>query len=231
MDNLPWLTEDPEYFPPVDDALTDPDGLIAIGGDLTPTRLLNAYKHGIFPWFNEDQPILWWSPNPRTILNFDNFHISRSFKKFLKNHDYEVFFDRDFSAVISACQAPRSNQSGTWISDDMKIAYETLHQQGYAHSIEVELHGQLLGGLYGVSIGHAFFGESMFSKQVNGSKLALYFLIQKLSAWGFSWLDCQVWSEHLETLGCQEIPRTEFMKKLDAALAKRTYNSSWAANI
>lgn len=222
-----WLGDDPTEFPPIESAATEPNGLLALGGDLSQERLLCAYRSGIFPWYSGDKPILWWSPDPRAILDFDNFHVSKSLKKALKKN-YQVYFDRDFEGVISHCQKPRPYEKGTWINDEIKAAYIKLHQSGYAHCVEVELDGQLLGGLYGISLGKAFFGESMFSLQTNGSKLALYYLIEKLKNWGFTWLDCQVWSEHLASLGSQTLPREQFLSLLDKAL-KQPGPSNWTS--
>jgi leucyl/phenylalanyl-tRNA---protein transferase len=222
-----WLTEDKKAFPDPNLALGEPDGLLAIGGDLSPERLIAAYSQGIFPWYSENQPILWWSPNPRTILEFKDYHVSRSLQKFINKAQYTVSFDKHFSEVMEACQQPRPNQDGTWITSQMKEAYQGLFVQGYAHSVEITHEGKLLGGLYGVSLGQAFFGESMFSNQDNGSKLALYHLIEKLKCWGFKWLDCQVWSNHLGTLGAKTIPRKEFLALLQASKVQVTKLGPW----
>lgn len=227
MNSPLWLSDDPTLFPPVETAQTEPNGLLAIGGDLSVQRLITAYSQGIFPWYNEDQPILWWSPDPRTILHFDDFHVSKSMLKLLKK-DYDVFLDRNFEAVITQCQQPRAYEKETWISNDMKSAYLELFKAGLAHCIEVEHQGTLLGGLYGVSLGKVFFGESMFSAQANGSKLALHFLIEHLKSWNFTWLDCQVWSEHLASLGCKTIPRKDFIQLLNTALTKPNHQGPWS---
>ncbi|SFG58420.1 leucyl/phenylalanyl-tRNA--protein transferase [Neptunomonas qingdaonensis] len=208
---IPWLHPTHLTFPDTATALDEPDGLLAAGGDLTPKRLLAAYRHGIFPWFSDDDPILWWSPNPRCVLLPDQIHISRSMRKHLKKHDYSVTFDTAFSEVIRACASTREATTGTWISADMQKAYSELHQQGHAHSVEVWQNQQLIGGLYGLGIGKLFFGESMFSLQKNASKIAFIALCQQLEKWGYPLIDCQVHNSHLESLGATNIPRNEFI--------------------
>jgi leucyl/phenylalanyl-tRNA--protein transferase len=202
-------------FPSPHQAETDPDGLLAVGGDLTPQRLINAYRHGIFPWYSEDQPILWWSPNPRTVLFPEKLKISRSLRKSLRNRPYRVTFDQAFGDVIEACRAPRKDDGGTWITDAMKTAYLRLHQLGYGHSVEVWHDSELLGGLYGVAIGQVFFGESMFSRESDASKIALVHLADHLMERGYRLIDCQVHSDHLISLGAEEIPRSQFCDCLD----------------
>jgi leucyl/phenylalanyl-tRNA--protein transferase len=206
-------------FPPVDQALREPNGLLAVGGDLSPARLLDAYRHGIFPWFNADDPILWWSPDPRMVLFPAEFKVSRSLRKTLAKHNFEVRTDFAFEEVMRACAAPRAEQAGTWIHEDMIAAYTTLHRMGYAHSVEVWMPGmagdlQLAGGLYGIAIGRMFYGESMFSRKTDGSKIALAHLCAQLVRWNFGMIDCQMNTSHLASLGAREIPRTEFIHRL-----------------
>ncbi len=224
MLSLPWLRPDSYAFPPVESALTEPDGLLAAGGDLTPERLINAYQRGIFPWFSEDQPILWWSPDPRCVLLPNELHLSRSLRKRLKKDDYRVTFDHAFDDVISACSARPGE--GTWITDSMRSAYGQLHTQGVAHSVEVWIDNALAGGLYGIAIGGVFFGESMFSHQTDGSKIALTHLIDHLQRWGYRMVDCQVHNNHLTTLGAREIPRAEFCNSL-SQLTRLSLQHSW----
>ena len=210
---IPWLTREAP-FPALNTALKAPNGLLAVGGDLSPRRLLEAYRLGIFPWFNEDDPILWWSPDPRMVLFTGELKISRSLRKALKNTDYEIRTDSAFHQVINACAAPRNGHPGTWIHEDMLLAYNTLHEMGLAHSVEVWMNGELMGGLYGVSLGRMFFGESMFSRVSNASKIALVHLVRQLEHWGFSMIDCQMKTAHLASLGAREISRNEFSEKL-----------------
>jgi leucyl/phenylalanyl-tRNA--protein transferase len=200
-------------FPPPSMAETDPDGLLAIGGDLSETRLLNAYRAGIFPWFSDNQPILWWSPDPRTLLFPDKLHVSRSLRKSLRRQIYHVTFDTAFEQVIRYCAViPRSGQQGTWITNRMLQAYCKLHRQGHAHSVEVWHGDELAGGLYGVAIGAAFYGESMFTRQRDASKIALVKLVDKLAAAGFLFIDCQVITDHLLSLGAETVDRTAFLR-------------------
>lgn len=205
----------PDMFPPVELALDDPNGLLAVGGDLSVARLLTAYRHGIFPWYSAGQPILWWSPDPRTVLYPDHIHISRSLRKRLRKVDYRISMDNDFSQVMRACAAPRRHQPGTWIVPEMIEAYTALHAAGYAHSIELWQEHSLVGGLYGVALGKVFFGESMFSRIPNASKIVMAHLARQLSLWGFQLLDCQVESQHLLSLGAITIPRNNFILQLD----------------
>ena len=200
-------------FPPASMAETDPDGLLAIGGDLSETRLLNAYRAGIFPWFSENQPLLWWSPDPRTLLFPDRLHVSRSLRKTLRRKVFDVTFDTAFEQVIRHCAViPRAGQNGTWITNEMLKAYSSLHRQGHAHSVEVWHGGELAGGLYGVAIGAAFYGESMFSRRRDASKIALVKLVDKLAAAGFLFVDCQVVTGHLLSLGAETVDRTTFLR-------------------
>ncbi|MFQ5994260.1 MAG: leucyl/phenylalanyl-tRNA--protein transferase [Acidiferrobacterales bacterium] len=209
---LPSSSEDVR-FPPVE--LASPEGLLAIGGDLRSERLLEAYRHGVFPWYSEEQPILWWSPDPRAILFPADLKISRSLKKKLRRRDFRVTMDTHFSAVIDAC-AQRAG--GTWVTPEMIDAYSRLHDQGYAHSVETWSGDTLAGGLYGVALAGAFFGESMFSREPDASKVALVYLVNQLDAWGYTLIDCQLPSPHLARLGATEIRRREFLHLLDAAL-------------
>jgi leucyl/phenylalanyl-tRNA---protein transferase len=217
---------DDVVFPPPDYA--DPSGLIAIGGDLSSERLLEAYRVGIFPWYSEDQPILWWSPDPRFVLDLDHFKVSRSLEKTLRKRIFHVTFDRVFEEVIAACAAvPREGQSGTWITPEMQEAYNELHGLGYAHSVECWFEGELAGGLYGVSLGKAFFGESMFHRKSDASKVALAVLVDKLQCWGFHFIDSQMTTDHMLRLGADEIPRRIFLKKLHSALRHSTKRGKW----
>ncbi len=198
------------YFPPVEE--TSPEGILAVGGDLSPERLMLAYKSGIFPWFEDDEPILWWSPEERMVLFFDDLKISKSMRSILKKNEFKITFNKDFKAVITNCQqAKRVGQNGTWITDDMINAYCKLHELGYAKSVEVWKNEELVGGLYGIDLGDVFCGESMFSKVSNASKVAFITLAQKLEKANYKLIDCQVHNSHLESLGCVEINREEFM--------------------
>jgi len=221
---IPWLEHDDE-FPNVATALTEADGapgLLAAGGDLSPARLLMAYRHGIFPWFSGGQPILWWSTDPRMVLPVDQFKVSASLKKTLKKIDasmatdgrWQVRFDSAFETVMRACAAPRNGESGTWISDQIIDGYVGLHDLGYAHSTELWLDNELVGGAYGVSIGRMFYGESMFARVADASKIALAYLVHFLKSHGVSMIDCQQETAHLASLGAAPIPRAEFISRL-----------------
>ncbi len=212
-----WLDprDPPTAFPPVEYALRDPDGLLAIGGDLAPERLLAAYRRGIFPWYSEGQPILWWSPDPRWVLFPPELHLSRSLRKRLRSGRFEVTLDQSFDAVVEACRQPRPDGSGTWITDAMRDAYCRLHALGHAHSAETWRDGRLVGGLYGVAIGRVFFGESMFARESDASKVAFARLVRQLHAWGFALIDCQVHTEHLARFGARPIARHRFIQLLD----------------
>ncbi len=203
-------------FPDPALAETDPDGLLAVGGDLSPQRLVNAYRQGIFPWYSAGQPILWWSPDPRMVLFPERLHLSRSLRKRLRRGTFEVTFDRDFGAVIRACAAPREDQGGTWITEQMIEAYEGLHRLGLAHSVESWHQGELVGGLYGVALGSLFFGESMFSTMSDASKVAFVRLVRTLQSAGCPLIDCQVYTDHLASLGAEPIPRARFLELLAA---------------
>lgn len=195
--------------------MREPDGLLAAGGDLTVERLLYAYRSGIFPWYDDGQPLLWWSPDPRCVLRPGELHVSRRLRRTLRQSSLEVRFNHDFGKVIKACAAPRASQQGTWITTDMIVAFAQLHQEGWAHSIEVWANGELAGGLYGLAIGRVFFGESMFSRQPNASKIALLALTRHLQDGQFELLDCQVISRHLLSLGATLVPRSEFVSTLE----------------
>jgi len=216
-DRLHWLkpTDSPDNFPDPDQALEDPDGLLAVGGDLSVTWLLSAYRRGIFPWYQDDQPILWWSPDPRAVLFPREFHISRSLRRTLRRNRFSVSVDCDFAGVIDGCAAQRED-AGTWITPDMASAYQRLHDEGHAHAIETWSDGELVGGLYGVNIGRVFFGESMFSVSTDASKVALVKLVSICRQLGIELIDCQVASTHLASLGSRQISRQEF-----CALLKR----------
>lgn len=203
-----------EPFPPVQSALAEPNGLLAAGGDLHPDRLITAYRHGIFPWFSEGQPILWWSPDPRMALAPADIRVTRSLAKALRKSQYEVRADSAFRAVMLACAEPRPDQDGTWINEEMITAYCALHQRGIAHSIETWRNGELVGGLYGVALGRVFFGESMFSRASNASKIALVHLARQIHRRGYGLIDCQVHTPHLASMGAREMPRSAFMRKL-----------------
>ncbi len=209
---LHWLDprQPDQPFPDPGLALPDPNGLLAIGGDLSATRLLNAYREGIFPWFNPDEPILWWSPDPRCVFFPDEVHVSRSLAKRMRQCEYAVSFDQAFARTLEACAGVRRAGRGTWLGPEMRTAYLTLHQLGVAHSVEVWQQGQLVGGLYGVALGRMFFGESMFSHASDASKLALVHLAQQLADWEFPLIDCQVSSPHLSRLGATTLSRTAF---------------------
>lgn len=218
---ITWLSPggDREWFPPIDQALDEPEGLLAAGGDLSVPRLLAAYRRGIFPWYSAGQPVLWWSPNPREILVPAEFKCSRSLAKTIRNRGFEVAFDRDFAAVMRGCAARREHSAGTWITPEMHAAYCELHLRGHAHSVEVRLGDELVGGLYGVLMGRVFFGESMFSRERDASKTALAHLVEKGIAAGLELIDCQLPTEHLRSLGSRPISRGEFCKQVAAKVA------------
>lgn len=236
MDNpvrLHWLDpRDPNQpFPPPNRAMRDPNGLLAIGGDLSVERLLRAYSSGIFPWYNPNEPILWWCPDPRAVLDPAEFHVSHSLEKRIRKHDYAVTLDRAFADVLDGCTASRRGSNGTWLGTDMKRAYLELREAGHAHSAEVWRDGKLVGGLYGVALGRAFFGESMFSTETDSSKLALYWLCQQLKAWSFEMIDCQIASQHLRTLGAAEISRDRFLSRLRSAQQAASRTGLWRYEI
>jgi leucyl/phenylalanyl-tRNA---protein transferase len=224
---IPWLGR--EYvFPPLEAALEEPNGLLAAGGDLSPGRLLAAYRLGIFPWFSEDDPILWWSPDPRMVLYPAELRVTRSLRKTLKRDDYDIRVDTEFRTVMRTCAEPRPGQHGTWITARMLQAYFTLHERGYAHSVETWREGQLIGGLYGVAIGRAFFGESMFSHATDASKLALVHLVRQLERWQFGFIDCQMRTAHLASLGAREVPRAQFSRSLQQLVNYPSEPAVWA---
>ena len=217
---------DEPVFPDPEEA--DPDGLLAVGGDLSPQRLLTAYSNGIFPWYAENSPILWWSTNPRLVLIPDEFHLPRSLGRVLRGGTFSFTLDRDFSGVISGCaRSPRPGQEGTWIVDEMVEAYTLLHRLGYAHSVEAWRDGELVGGLYGISLGSAFFGESMFYTVPDASKAAFAVLVGQLAAWGFTLIDCQQSTHHLLRFGAREMQRFRFLAALREAMDAPTREGAW----
>ncbi|MBL6986055.1 MAG: leucyl/phenylalanyl-tRNA--protein transferase [Methylobacter sp.] len=216
-------------FPLAKKALREPDGLLAVGGCLSQHRLLNAYRHGIFPWYNPGEPILWWSPDPRLVLFPDKLIISRSLNKTLRKNIFSVTFDRAFNEVIIACADPRKDATGTWITDEINSAYNQLHQAGFAHSAEAWLDDELVGGLYGVALGQVFFGESMFHTKTDASKVAFASLVEQLNSWGYQLIDCQVHTNHLESLGAEEIDRDYFTTLLDQYCDTPALPSAWQA--
>ena len=224
-----WLSAEdpPDAFPPADAALREPDGLIAAGGDLSSERLLCAYRRGIFPWYDEGQPLLWWSPDRRCVFQPGDFHVSRRLRRSLRQSRAEVRFDTAFGAVIRACAAPRGAEHGTWITPDMIAAYERLHREGWAHSIEVWQDDSLIGGLYGLAIGRAFFGESMYSGADGASKIALLALSKMMDTDKLGILDCQLVSSHLLSLGATIIPRDQFGTILDTLCSPVIRFENW----
>lgn len=228
-----WLApgDPPDAFPDLSAALDEPDGLLAVGGDLSMPRLLYAYAHGIFPWYDEGQAILWWSPDPRCILEPSRFHVSRRLRRVFRNGSFAVTFNRDFGAVVDRCAGARPGQRGTWITRDMKAAYRRLHGAGWAHSVEVWDGDSLAGGLYGVAIGRGFFGESMFSGRPNGSKAAMLALCRELDSRGWPLLDCQVVSPHLLTLGASTVPRDRYAAMLAEACDPPAPAAPWPAGL
>lgn len=211
---LPWLSH-PVDFPPVSQALREPQGLLAAGGSLSPTWLVTAYRRGIFPWYSEGQPILWWSPDPRMVLFPEELRVRRSLAKRLRNAGFRVTADTAFDTVVEACASPRDDHDGTWITEEMRAAYRRLHHLGIAHSVEVWLDGCLVGGLYGVALGPVFFGESMFSRRPDASKIALVFLARSMLAGEGRLIDCQMHTSHLASLGARDIARSVFIGYLD----------------
>ncbi|MEO5566649.1 MAG: leucyl/phenylalanyl-tRNA--protein transferase [Luteimonas sp.] len=229
MTTLPWLPDDPlAPFPPVESALRSPNGLLAAGGDLSPARLLNAYAHGIFPWYAQGQQILWWSPDPRMLFRSDGVQLSRRFRRTLRTLPWIVRADTDFGGVIDACaRTPRPGQDGTWILAEMQAAYLELHRLGHAHSIEVFDGDAVVGGLYGVAVGQMFFAESMFSLRSGGSKLALAALALRLDQWGWPLLDAQLENAHLRALGAESWPRDRFLDEVARLVALPAPAGSW----
>ncbi len=216
-----------QAFPPANKALKEPNGLLAIGGCLSPPRLMNAYRNGIFPWFNPGDPILWWSPDPRLILFPEQLHISRSLQKTLNKNSFNLTLNQCFSDVMQACAEPRNEATGTWINADMLNAYQQLHNMGIAHSVEVWLDQRLVGGLYGVAIGQIFFGESMFHRVTDASKIAFVHLVQQLKAWNYQLIDCQVHTPHLCSLGAHNIDRNQFNAFLTHYCEEPPHPNAW----
>ena len=210
---IPWL-QPSEPFPALEKALVEPNGLLAAGGTLDPERLVEAYRHGIFPWFNEGEPILWWSPDPRMVLLPAEVRVTRSLAKSLRRRNHTVRADSAFREVMRACAGPRDGRAGTWINNDMISAYCALHDRGIAHSIEIWIDGALAGGLYGVALGRMFYGESMFTRVPDASKIALVYLARQLQRWQFGMIDCQMRTDHLARMGGREMPRADFVRKL-----------------
>ena len=230
---LPLLPPDPGApFPPAGRALREPNGLLAMGGDLSPERLLNAYRHGIFPWYSAGEPILWWCPDPRMVFDTDTFALPSRLRRKLRSSTWEVRADTAFEQVISYCAtSPRPGQDGTWITGDMQAAYLELHRLGHAHSVEVFDGDRLVGGIYGVAAGRMFFGESMFSAESGGSKVALAGLARILSHWGWPLIDAQVENPHLLSLGARHLPRPEFLAEVARWSAKPGLAGSWASRV
>jgi leucyl/phenylalanyl-tRNA--protein transferase len=223
---IPRLGADPRApFPPVEQALAEPDGLLAWGGDLEPERLAGAYRGGIFPWYDEDDPILWWSPSQRCLIPTDGVHVSRRLARVLRQGRFHLTMDRDFEGVIDGCIEARRS---TWITPAMRSAYVHMHELGHGHSIEAWRNGKLAGGIYGLSFGRAFCGESMFSAEPEASKVALVTLCRALSAWGFPWLDCQLQNPHLERMGAREVSRERFIGELRLLTAREDQIGSWS---
>ncbi len=214
-------------FPDVELALLEPNGLLAIGGNLSPARLLGAYQQGIFPWFNNGQPILWWSPDPRLVLHPDKLYLSRSLKKRLKKNEFTITLDQAFLQVITQCSLPRINQPETWLTEQMRDAYLLLHNMGWAHSVEAWQNNKLVGGLYGIAMGKVFFGESMFAHQTDASKVAFVSLVKYLKQREFGLIDCQVETAHLISLGAENIKRSEFITLLANLTTQNVNNNRW----
>ncbi|MBY0444549.1 MAG: leucyl/phenylalanyl-tRNA--protein transferase [Burkholderiales bacterium] len=224
---IPWL-DDSLQFPELRLALQEPNGLLAAGGDLSPLRVLAAYASGIFPWFMPGEPILWWSPNPRMVLFPDELHIPKSLDKVLRNRAYEVRFDTAFDEVMQGCAAPRDGEPATWISDAIRASYGALHRAGWAHSAECWIDGELAGGLYGIAMGKMFYGESMFARKADASKIAFVHLVRYLQQQGFGLIDCQMRTDHLARFGAREILRDEFMQGLTPLIQETHLAGPWA---
>jgi leucyl/phenylalanyl-tRNA--protein transferase len=220
--SIHWLDQNTGAFPHYQYALEEPNGLLAAGGDLSPERLISAYRLGIFPWYNPGEPILWWTPDPRSVIYPKQFKANRSLRKAIKKSEFKITIDTCFEQVIDQCAQPRRDDEGTWINPDIDAAYTLLNKMGVAHSVEAWHEGKLVGGLYGVSIGKVFFGESMFSHMDNASKVAFAFLCEQLTLWDFDLIDCQVHNPYLESLGAIEIPREKFLMQLNQAIVKNT---------
>jgi len=227
--SIVWLSErdSPQAFPPVERALSEPDGLLAAGGDLSPPRLLEAYRRGIFPWYSRGQPILWWCPDPRAVLIPQHIKVSRSLAKTIRNRGFETKIDHSFREVLRYCGSTELRPGGTWLSPEMRAAYLRLHKLGYAHSVETWLNDRLVGGLYGIAIGNVFFGESMFSLERDASKVALKRLCDELLARGYQMIDCQMATPHLMSLGAELIPRLDFIQLLSAHVGEDLTPRAW----
>jgi leucyl/phenylalanyl-tRNA--protein transferase len=227
---IPWLAGSAD-FPPLELALAEPNGLLCAGGDLSPQRIVQAYRSGIFPWYSRGEPILWWSPDPRMVLVPSEFRLSRSLSRTLRKGNYRIELDGHFPAVIRACaKAPRNGQKGTWITGEMQDAYRKLHELGFAHSVETWVDDELVGGLYGLAIGKMFYGESMFSHATDASKIALAHLARYLDAQGYGLIDCQMNTPHLASLGAREIPRSDFIARLSALTGIPPLGGKWPAD-
>lgn len=226
---LPFLdpSNPDEDFPAIDSALAEPDGLLVAGGCLSSQRIIKAYQQGIFPWYSAGEPILWWSPNPRLVLFPDKLKISRSLRKTIRKKTFKLSYNQAFPQVMQYCAAPREKEPGTWINEEMFLAYTQLHQQGIAHSFEAWFDDELVGGLYGIAIGQVFFGESMFHRKTDASKVAFCSLIQQLSEWGYQLIDCQVHTNHLTSLGAEEIKRDHFSRLLKQYCPHSPSDSAW----
>ncbi|HEX7081953.1 MAG TPA: leucyl/phenylalanyl-tRNA--protein transferase [Gammaproteobacteria bacterium] len=232
MSAIRWLSAgaDVDAFPPPDEALEEPNGLLAAGGDLRPERLLLAYRCGIFPWYERGQPILWWCPDPRAVLFPPSLKVSRSLRRVVRRGEFEITADSAFDDVVEGCAAPRRYGADTWITDEMRIAYSRLHRLGFAHSFEAWRDGRLAGGLYGVAIGAVFFGESMFARATNASKAAFVAAVRYLEARSFALIDCQVASAHLSSLGAVDLPRTKFLRLLSKLCERPDRRGRWTAD-
>ena len=226
---IPWLRRDTP-FPPLAQALREPNGLLAAGGDLDPERLLDAYRRGIFPWYSAGEPILWWSPDPRMVMRPAQLRISRTLARRLRRREFEVRLDTAFAAVLRACAEPRQDGGGTWITLEMQQAYGRLHELGWAHSVESWSEGRLAGGLYGVAIGRMFYGESMFARQTDASKVALAHLVRHVESLGYAMIDCQMSTAHLASLGAREIPRRQFVRAVHELTAGGGAPGRWPAD-
>ncbi|QLG88250.1 leucyl/phenylalanyl-tRNA--protein transferase [Chitinibacter bivalviorum] len=224
---IPWL-DHRHQFPPLEQALPEPNGLLAAGGDLAPGRILAAYRQGIFPWYMPGEPILWWSPSPRMVLFPDDLHVHRSLDKVIRNRAYRITFDSAFAEVMQGCAAPRGAETGTWISADMLSAYLALHEAGYAHSFECWMDDELVGGLYGMAIGKMFYGESMFAKRADASKIAFVHAVRWLKEQGFGLIDCQMYTDHLARFGAKEIERKQFMRHLGQLIDQYDLLGPWS---
>jgi len=229
---IPILAQAPESaFPPIDQALDNPPGLLAIGGDLSPARLVNAYRHGIFPWYSDGEPILWWSPAPRCVLHPAGVHVSRRLRRRYNQGHFSLTVDQAFARVIEACAGPRRDHAGTWITDEMRDAYIRLHELGIAHSVEAWVDNELVGGIYGLALGQIFFGESMFSTHQDASKIALVALCRQLRQWNFILLDCQLVNPHLMSMGAEAITRLEFQRYLKTATATDHWGQDFSCSV